>query len=306
MKNFVRNRIRRSILAATAGLALAAASLSPAAADAPGLQVQIQYQGLALNGWLTDVDSPVATVLMLHGTLAHGNMEIMRTFAEVLAEQDIETLRVTLSLGQDDREGMYDCQSPHRHRHGDAVGELGAWLAWLDENGRGKVVLLGHSRGTNQVARRVASQPGSGPPMVLVAPSVYRPGAAAGDEDRSGALAEASALVAAGDGETLMDGVGILYCPDADATAESLLSYHGEDSGFDTLGLAAGAQVPVLVVIGSEDPLSEGVAEALAGMGTEDRITLLEIDGADHFFRDLYAYDVAEGIREWLDGMADR
>lgn len=279
-------------------------SVRSAAAD-PGRQVQIEHRGLTLNGWLTEADEPIATILMLHGTLAHANMEIMATFAEVLAEENIETLRVTLSLGQNDREGMFDCSAPHRHRHGDAVGELAAWVRWLAENGRSHVVLLGHSRGTNQVARFAVTASGQGLPIVLVAPSVYRPGGSELSEKQAAALAKARGMVDAGQGDELMHGVDILHCQDADATANSFLSYYDDDPDFYTLRLADGAQVPVLVVLGSEDTLNEGVEEALADLGS-DRISVLEVEGADHFFRDLYAYDVAEGVKAWLQEIRAR
>jgi len=271
-------------------------------AGEPGRHVQIEQEGLVLNGWLTEVDSPVATVLMLHGTLAHANMEIMTAFAEALAEQDIETLRVTLSLGMNDREGMFDCQTPHRHRHADAVGELAAWVRWLEDNARSDVVLLGHSRATNQVIRLAARQAGLGLArgVVLVAPSVYRPGGAELSDRQAEARERARAMVAAGEGEALMQDVDILHCPGAEATAESFLSYYDDDPEYYTLRLAAGTGLPVLVVLGSEDTINDGVEEALAALENDDHMSLLEVDGADHFFRDLYAYDVAEGIRAWL------
>jgi len=280
-------------------------STSPANAET-GRKVQIEHQGVTLNGWLTEVDSPIATMLMLHGTLAHANMEIMETFAEVLAEQHVETLRVTLSLGQDDREGMFDCQSPHRHRHGDAVEELTAWAGWLADNGRPNLILLGHSRGTNQVARFAAVAPGLVRGMVLVAPSVYRPGGSDLSENQAATLEQAREMVAAGQGEALMNDVDILHCPGATATANSFLSYYGDDPDYYTLRLAADARIPVLVVLGTEDKINLGVTEALAGIEAGGRISLLEVDGADHFFRDLYAYDVADGIRAWLEEMPGR
>ncbi len=293
-------------IAVIAVLALGWGMSAPVAA-APGRQVQIEHEGITLNGWLTDVDSPIATVLMLHGTLAHANMEIMATFAEVLAEQDIETLRVTLSLGQDNREGMFDCLSPHRHRQGDAVDELASWTGWLADNGRPNSILLGHSRGTDQVARlAAAAAPGVVRAMVLVAPSVYRPGGSELSETQTATLEQARKMAASGQGEALMSGVDILHCPGADATANSFLSYYGGNPDYDTLRLAADAQIPVLVILGTEDPISEGVTEALASIEAGGPISLIEVDGADHFFRDLYADDVAEGIRAWIEEMPRR
>ncbi len=289
---------------------LAFLSAGQSALAQPGEKVQLDYEGKKLNGWLTEVDSPRATVLMVHGTLAHANMEIMTTFAEVLAEYDIESLRVTLSLGEDDREGMYDCDSVHRHTHTGATGEIGAWMDWLAREGRDDVILLGHSRGTNQVMRYSARHaPGRAAGVVLVAPSMYRAQAVFTDyQDTAGQslapiLERAQALVDEGKGDTQLTGVHLLYCPDADVTAEAFVSYYRDEEDFDTLALAAAGTAPVLVIVGTEDPSSGGVEEVVEDADPADGISLVVVDGADHFFRDLYAYDVVEGMIAWLDGM---
>jgi pimeloyl-ACP methyl ester carboxylesterase len=276
----------------------------------PGEKVQLDYEGKKLNGWLTEVDSPRATVLMIHGTMAHANMEIMTTFAEVLAEYDIESLRVTLSLGEDDREGMYDCAAEHRHTHTGATGEIAAWMDWLAREGRDDVILLGHSRGTNQVMRFSARHaPDRAAGVVLVAPFVYRARSVSVDyEETAGQplapiLERAQALVDEGKGDTILDGVHLLYCPGADVTADSFLSYYRDDGDFDTLALAAAGTAAVLVIVGTEDPISAGVAEAVTAGDADDRISLLMVEGAGHFFRDLYTYDVVEGIVAWLDSV---
>jgi pimeloyl-ACP methyl ester carboxylesterase len=248
---------------------------------------------------------------MLQGTMAHANMEIMATLAEVFAEYGIESLRVSLSLGFDDRYGMLDCGVEHRHRHGDAVGELAAWFRWLEERDRRDILLLGHSRGTNQVARYAVTRDLPAPKgLVLVAPGVRdAQGLSAGHQDRGGqALAplvqQASELVGSGRGEQIIGPVAFLHCDDARVTAASFLSYYADDPAFDTLALAAGAGLPVLVFAGSEDPLSRGVDEAVLEYQGSAPLEFIQIDGADHFFRDLYAYDLAEAVQAWLDSLA--
>ena len=135
----------------------------------------------------SEADRP-GYVALLHGTLAHNDMEIMRSLREVLHEEGIASLAVTLSLGVDDRSGMYDCNAEHRHRHTDAIGELEAWRKWLVERGYPRQVLLGHSRGGNQVAWYLTQQhPQSVVAAVLVAPQLWqRDKAAAAYAERFG------------------------------------------------------------------------------------------------------------------------
>lgn len=290
-------------------LAVLAPSGGSEAAE-PGSQVQTRLEDRRLNGWWTTVDEPRATILMLHGTMAHANMEIMATLAEVFAEAGIETLRVSLSLGIDDRYGMLDCGVVHRHRHGDAVAELAAWFSWLARQERRDIVLLGHSRGTNQVARYAASKNLPAPRgLVLVAPGIHDADTlAAAYGERGGPalgplLERAAGRAGSGAGDDVLGPVPFLHCDDARATADAFLSYYADDPGFDTLALAAGAGVPVLIFAGSEDPLSRGLDEAVAEYQGGAPVDFVQIDGADHFFRDLYAYDLVEAVEAWLASM---
>ena len=119
--------------------------------------VKLSQDGQTLNANLEKADGnwpkgPV--VLMTHGTLAHGRMEIISGLQEMLKDRGISSLAVNLSLGINDRESaMYKCETPHSHKHTDAVEEIGTWLSWLKAQGVENLALLGHSRGGNQTAR---------------------------------------------------------------------------------------------------------------------------------------------------------
>lgn len=296
--------MKRAVLpAALALLAIAGG----AAAMEPGRQVQIAHEGRQLNGWVTAADESPVTILMLHGTLAHANMEIMATLAEVFAEYGVETLRVTLSLGLDDRRGMFDCAAEHRHAHADALGELEAWMSWLQQNGRDSIVLLGHSRATNQVARYATSgTPPTPLGLVLVAPGVWSHEAVAARFARQGAgalvplLDEAEAMIESGRGEDLIGPVPFLHCGEARVSARSFAGYYANDPRFDTLALIGASDLPVIILSGTEDPLVEGLDDALASIEDATSLKHVSIEGADHFFRDLYAYDVVEAVQAWL------
>ena len=101
----------------------------------------------------------------------------------------------------------------------------------------------------------------------------------------------------------MLGSVPYLHCDEAQVTAASFLSYYADDPGFDTLALAAGSGLPVLIFAGSEDPLSRGVDTAVVQYQSGAPVDFVEIDGADHFFRDLYAYDLVEAVQAWLAGL---
>ena len=300
---------RRRLLVALLVLLVAGLSghASEARASTPGRHVQTSFEGRVLNAWFTEVEHSKATILMLHGTLAHANMEIMSTLAEVFAEYGFETLRISLSLGLDDRYGMLSCDLPQRHKHTDAVTELAVWSGWLEDQGRHSFLLLGHSRGTNQVARYVTTTGLHLPTgVILVAPPVWDPVAMSdGYAKRAGQsleplVATARELSESGRGDEMLVDVVFLHCVEAQVTAETFLSYYASEPGFDTLKLIDRSRVPVIIFAGTEDPLTNGLQPAVAAMEGAEAVEYVTIDGADHFFRDLYAYDLVEAVEAWL------
>jgi pimeloyl-ACP methyl ester carboxylesterase len=292
-----------------AGLAL---SLAFAATAANAEDVTITHGTVTLNANLETAGTewqkgPV--VLMTHGTLAHGRMEIMQSLQSALKDRGISSLSMTLSLGLDNRHGMYDCATPHTHRHADAVEEIGAWLGWLQSQGVARVALLGHSRGGNQSARFAAEHPDAPlSAVILVAPQTWGESDAAADyqkrygKELAPQVEQARQLEAAGKGGSRLEHVDFVYCPDSAATASAFLSYYAPDPRMDTPHLIPEIEAPVLVVAGSEDDVVKGLTEKVQPLADGQRVRLIVVDGADHFFRDLYAEEIADAVQELLGG----
>ena len=273
-------------------------------------EVQIAHGGLTLNGILELADGKTMTdgaVLITHGTLAHNGMEIVQSLQGLLKDRGVSSLAITLSLGLSDRRGMYDCQVPHTHRHADAVVEIAAWVQWLKQQGARQVVLLGHSRGGNQTAWYASEQKDPAiTRVVLVAPLVqdaqgitdgYRKGF---NKDLAPVVDQARAMVAKGQGRDLMKPVDILYCAGAAATPESVLSYHAFDPHFRTPDLVARIPVPVLVVVGGADDTLPGLDRTFGPLVQPGKVEMVVVDGADHFFRDLYGEEVADAVVSFI------
>lgn len=247
-------------------------------------------------------------VLMLHGTLAHNRMEIVQTMSDLLNEEGVNTLTVNLGYGLDKRaEGMLDCAIEHTHKHEDAITEVQLWMDWLKEQGAEKVTLWGHSRGGNQIAW-YASENDSDmiDKVVLVAPATWdATKSSSGYEERYGKpladiMGEAETLIADGKGSEIMAVPGFVYCQDAKATAESIVSYYKDDERKDTPTVLAKVSKPVMVFIGSEDDVVADLPEKLEAK-SQDNVQVTTIDGADHFFLDLYAEDVVAGMIEFME-----
>ena len=273
--------------------------------------VDTKYKGLKLNGSMILADGKKITdgvILMTHGTLAHGRMEIMASLQEMFKERGINTLSITLGLGIDDRKGMYDCKVPHHHKHTDAMDEIGAWLGWLKGKGVKKITLFGHSRGGNQTAWFASERDDASiNAVILAAPMIWSEKKhAAGykknyNKELSDVYARSAALIKQGKGKSMMAHTDFIYCKDSSVEAESFENYYRSDSRFDTPTLLKKIPKPVLVFAGSEDKVVAGLIEKVSPLVDGKHIQLNIIDGAGHFFRDLNSEDMADAIVDYLE-----
>ncbi|MGA1561733.1 MAG: alpha/beta fold hydrolase [Gammaproteobacteria bacterium] len=291
-------------LAMFALLALQSLQSARAAED-----VQINHGGMLLNAAYekAGADTPERVVVMLHGTLAHNRMEIMTAFRKLLAEQGVASLSVNLSLGISDRDSaMYDCPTLHQHQHSDAVGELKLWVDWLAQQGVQEVVMLGHSRGGNQVARYMADAPHAiVKSAVLVAPATQADYGKSLDKyakdygaDMRALLKEAQARQARGDQAPMA--LNFIYCRDTQALPLSVISYYREDADMHTPTVLTKTTHPILVVAGGSDNVVADLPAAMESIADGERVRFEVVDDADHFFRDFYAEDTVALIMEFI------
>lgn len=289
-----------------AGLLLACSLGSVVSAD----EVLLEHDGISLRADLNLADDKTladGVVMMLHGTFAHNRMEIMTTVAELLNDAGYNTLAVNLSFALDKRaEGMLDCGIEHRHRYEDAVQELKAWTEWLEKEGTTKVAVWGHSRGGAQVSW-FASENDSDllSQVILVAPATYAAEEEAkGYESRFGKpltelMEQAQKLVDDGKATEIMEVPGFVYCENAKVSAESFVSYGRVDERKNTPATLKKITKPTLVVMGSADDVVTDLAGQLSGT-VQENVRIETIDGAGHFFRDLYADEMVEVIDDFL------
>lgn len=289
-------------------LAFAAIMLRPAAAE----EVKIESQGLTVLGNLDLAKGKSlkadGVVLLVHDTLAHHRMEIMSALQELLHERGVNSLAITLSLGLDARRGLFDCAIEQDHRNEDAIVEIKSWIEWLKQQGAANITLGGHSRGGNQAAIYAAKQPDPVVKrLVLIAPLADTPASTEAQFSQrfkqpiQPILAQAEKLVAEDQSTTLMEGVPFLNCDSAKVTAGAFVNYYGDNQNLYTPSLLPHIKLPILVLVGDLDPLASELVPAIQGIPEPKKITLETINGADHFFRDLAAEDVADRIKAFVE-----
>ncbi|WP_299442099.1 alpha/beta fold hydrolase [uncultured Rhodospira sp.] len=284
------------------GVLLGLMLAGPANAD----EVTLDYGGLTLNAEHTVPDGNGAadpTVVLVHGTLAHNRMETIESIQQALAERAINSLAINLSLGIDNRHGSYDCAQTHRHKHTDAVGEIGAWVGWLKNQGVSNVTLLGHSRGGNQVAWYAAEHDDPAVTgVVLVAPALWNAEAFAEQYEASTGTPLAEVLETAADKEpdALMTLDRFLYCDDAEVAVGTVLDYYGDDPRRDTPTLLSDIEEPTVVVVGTADDVVPGLVGSMSQMAG-DNVMVTVVQGATHYFRDLYVEDIADAVESVME-----
>ncbi|WP_130536363.1 alpha/beta hydrolase [Thiomicrorhabdus indica] len=233
-------------------------------------------------------------VLLTHGTLTHMERSTYAALQKNLAALGVSSLAINLSLGVDNRQGEYDCAVPHKHRHTDALQEIGVWLDWLQKQGANQVTLAGHSRGGNQTAWFVSENDSDAfEKVVLIAPAFEGPKPAE-------FLAKAQEMQKKGEGQSMINGIDFIYCKDAQATADAVVSYYQDQSGYHTVELLKSAKKPTLVAIGSDDDVVAELAEAVEPLVASGKVSAVTIEDADHFFLDFANEDLAAAIAEFV------
>jgi len=282
--------------------------ISLAAGLAHANEVTLPYKGLTLNANLdlaTGKTPADGMILITHAGLAHRGMEVITSLQSLFKERGYSTLAINLSLGLDNRHGMYDCKVTHRHHYIDAADEIGAWMEWLKKQDVKSVTLLGHSRGGAETALYAAEV--DNPlvkTVVLLAPDTRETNDATAYQQRyhkplAPVLGAAQKLVKAGKGGTVLEHTDFLYCPDTSVTAETFVSYYGPDPRLDTAYLIPKIRKPMLVVLAGNDEVLVN-NKKFKPLATGTRIQIKVIDGAGHFFRDLYADDAVDAITAFL------
>jgi pimeloyl-ACP methyl ester carboxylesterase len=114
-------------------------------------------------------------------------------------------------------------------------------------------------------------------------------------------LKQARELVAAGKGGQLIQPLDFIYCEQTAASAAAILGYYEPSQLRNSAELLPKIRVPVVVFIGSEDKVVTDLAEKVEPLVNGEQLRMEVLDGADHFFRDLYSEDIADVIAESFD-----
>ena len=274
-------------------------------------EVTHKFNGLTLNAILEMAPGKSfedGMVLILHGYMGHNRMEVIETAQASLLENEISSLAINLSLGIDNRHGYHGCDRPHRHVQDDAIDEVGSWIAWLRERGTKQIVLMGHSRGANQLmVYAVERNDPEVSHLVFLAPGM-------GDEVEKAykirygiSLNETRAHVnkqmETGSGDKMLEDIDMLGCPRATVSAQSFVSYYSRGNRFWRFEYyLPRSPIPTLVISGSIDERQPNIVQLITPYLDDQKVQLVVIEGAGHFFRDFNIDEAMEAAIDFVDG----
>jgi pimeloyl-ACP methyl ester carboxylesterase len=276
-------------------------------------EVQTQHADRTLNGNLELAQNKTLAdgiVLIYHALLQHYDTELVRGLQAGLAAAGHNSLAINLSLGVDARRGSLACAGPHTAVFDDAIEEGAVWLKWLQDQGAEHVVLMGHSSGANQALGLAVDRPSpvlSG--LILLSPmttgsaraiSVY---AKRWRTSFESVLAQAKDMVDQGRGEELMV-ADYSFCPQTRVTPRAFIDYYvGRPLLFDPRRYLRRVDMPVQIIVGSDDDRQPNVGAFLEPFVDGERVRMYTIRSGGHFFRDLNLDEAVEASVEFLDGL---
>jgi pimeloyl-ACP methyl ester carboxylesterase len=276
---------------------LVALWLLPATATAEEITLQLN-SGLKVLADYRAAARDKPAVLVLHGFLQTHHFSTVHLIVDELVDAGYGVLSPTLSLNIDQRRTSLTCDAIQNHSVEQASAEIGAWVAWLKRQGYPRIILIGHSTGSNHLLSYLHAHPD---PAVsaFIATSIgpierwQHP-----DEERR-QRAEAEAQLATGSTELRQYSLG--FCRhNYTAPAREFLSYRHWDESH-TLRQLKTSPVPITVVLGEEDKwVRPGWADRLE----HEAIPLQRIKGANHYFSGIGEFDFQTSIVSLVSGLS--
>lgn len=264
--------------------------------------VKLDFEGLTVSGNYIEGDADKPVFVILHATWQHHTNELPSYMQQLLDFEGYSSLAFSLSLGLDDRQLAINCDETPTvlGTHQQALDELNLWFDWLAEQGHERFILVGHSRGGAQSAlfQAQVQYPGV-EQLILIAPATF-------DYERTAQQFENNFRVPLADQIDYFKGLenqidpitesALLYCFYANTSAETFLSYYEPEPEKHTPAILTQVDIPTKVFLGTDDDLSHRFIAYEDEFMTKDNVSIYWIEGAGHFFRDLYTDDIVEEV----------
>ena len=246
-----------------------------------------------------DIEKPA--VVIIHGFLTTNKFHTIGSMAKALQDEGFSTLTPTLTLDINKRKSSIKCNSVHTHTLEKDILEIKEWVEWLKSKGHKKVIVVGHSSGSQELLEFLNKYPSPTIQGAVFTSLFYLRGKELGTLDNEVVFAED--LMAKK--ENRPSKYSFLFCKNNYlATPESYLSYMKLDRNY-VLSLLQNLNVPSYTIMGSADKRYLSVGENwltdLENTGTN----LITVDGANHFFSSEHEFDLQDHLVEIIKQLSE-
>jgi esterase/lipase len=238
-------------------------------------------------------------VLILHGFLTTNKFHTVTAMAKTLQGEGYTTLTPTLTLNISQRQQSLKCNSIHTHTLEKDVTEITEWIKFLHDKGHKKIVLIGHSSGSQELIEFLNTHKEFPIEAAIFTSLFYFVGSELGTIQSEIDYAR-QALTNKQDSPHKYS---FLFCKsNYYALPESFLSYQKIDRSY-TLDSLKNLSIPSYTIMGSADKRYQSVGENwlkdLEKTGTQ----LIVIDGANHFFSSVHEFDLQDAINKIINNL---
>lgn len=238
-------------------------------------------------------------VLILHGFLTTNKFHTVTSMAQALQEEGYTTLTPTLTLDISQRQSSIKCNSVHTHTLEKDVIEVAEWVKFLRNRGHKKIILLGHSSGSQELIEFLNSRKDIAIDAAIFTSLFYLKGRELGTIQSEVDYAQQALK----NKQERPQKYNFLFCKsNYYATPESFLSYLKLDRSY-ILDSLKKLSIPSYTIMGSADKRYQSVGEnwlkSLDKTGTQ----LIVIDGANHFFSSVHEFDLQDSLKRIIKNL---
>ena len=260
-----------------------------------------------LNATYLKSEKSKTIVMILHGTRGHKKLELIDSLTERFSDHNIDALSMNLSYGISNRnDDFLPCDITHTHLNSKSLSELRLWFNFiLEKNRYDEIILLGHSRGglnitqfystlSNENRKKINS-------IILLAPIT---------DDFSNTIKKIKQnnIIKNIKDNKINDEeiikIDFMSCPDVNVKYQTFKDYiyitkDGTGSKGSLLGLLNQLFIETLVITASNDIITPKTHQRVESINSK-KVSIIQIEDADHFFRDLYFDDMFDAILEFI------
>ncbi len=238
-------------------------------------------------------------VLILHGFLTTNKFHTVTAMAQSLQEEGYTTLTPTLTLNISQRRQSLKCNSIHTHTLEKDVNEIAEWVKFLHDKGHKKIVLLGHSSGSQELIEFLKTRKEIPIEAAIFTSLFYFKGSELGTIQSEVDYAQQALK----DQQDRPYNYSFLFCKkDYYAVPESFLSYLKLDRSY-ILDSLKNLSIPTYTIMGSADKRYQSVGENWLKELEKTSTQLIVIDGANHFFSSLHEFDLQDVINKIINNL---